>query len=173
MKTKLLVVSLALALTGWGCTDTKQPTDIVAADGQTSITVADQTVTNGVITITQAEFAQDVWVVIQADDNGQPGRVLARSTYSGRTISNLRLVVEAGTNSPILHLTVRADNGSKGEYEPDTADYRLTYGGQLIATTIKATYVGSSTQPPVGEPAKTNPNEETGKPVEINIDANL
>lgn len=172
MKQKMFVVGLVIALAGWGCTGPKQPTDIGAADGPTSIVVADQTVTDGVVTINQAEFAQDVWVVVQADDNGQPGRVLARSTYSGRTIANLRLTLEAGANSPILHLTVRADNGSKGEYEPDTADYRLTYNGQLVATTIKATYVGSSKQPPVGEPVKPE-NTEVGKPIEINIDADI
>lgn len=146
MNIRLVLVTLTLMSLGLGCT--KSPsldtTKFTEAAGPTNITVLDQEVTNGVLKIREAQFAQDVWVVVQADANGQPGPVVGRATYSGRALANLSIVLAAGTNSPLLHLSVHDDQGSRGQYEPDGIDKIITYEGKPVMTTINATYVGTS-----------------------------
>ena len=149
---KYIAVATSLLLVGWGCTNNgnaKIPKNAIEAIGPTTVIVQDQEVVNGSLQIARAEFSQDVWVVVQADDNGQPGAVVARSTYSGHVLSNLQLELASDTNSPILHISVRADDGSKGQYEPEGEDKLLYYQGSLVTTKIKATYKGSSNKPTV------------------------
>ena len=173
MYNRFTTTLVLIILTGWGCTQENTDNllkDTLMADGPTYITVNQQVVTNGILIIEKAQFAQEVWVIVQADDNGQPGKTLARATYSSRTFSDLKLVLEAGANSPILHISVHADKGSKGLYEPDSADRLLAYGTLPIKTTAHVTYEGTSTAPPVGSPVAPSTSTEP-EGIEVNLDA--
>ncbi len=172
MKTRLLLTTGLLVLVGWGCQKNSDQAKFIEAAGPTMIVAQDQVVTNGVVTIDRAEFAQDVWLSVHADENGQPGRELARAGYSGRAFSNLRLVLEAGANSPRLHLIARADVNAMGIYEANTADLPLRYNGSPVATTIKVTYEGTSTMPPVGAPVVYQADTST-QAIELNLNAEL
>ena len=173
MNVRLIATATLLGLTGWGCTQTNDlpPADpyTLEADGVTSITAKDQLVFNGVVTIDRVEIAQDVWLVVQADENGQPGKVVGRATYAGRTLSNLDIPLAANTDSPVLHLSVHADNGSKGQYEPNTEDKLLTYQGVPALTRINVTYRGTSNNPEIEQ----NPIINTSTPDPIGIEVNI
>ena len=154
MKTYLIAVAALVALAGGGCKQaetisTPGANNSRPAEGPTTLVVKDQTIVNGNVMIHEAGFAQDVWIIIQADNNGQPGKMVGRGNYAGRTFSNLRMTVEAGTDSPVLHISVRADNGEKGVYEPETTDALLTYQNNPVTQKINATYEGSSSAPAV------------------------
>lgn len=166
---------VGLLLTGWGCAaDTpKIPDNVIQTLGPTSIIVNDQEVVNGELQIDRAEFSQDVWVVVQADDNGQPGTIVGRATYSGKLLSNLKLTLAGGTNSPILHISLRADDGSKGQYEPMTQDKLLYSQGEVLTKKINVTYRGSSDKPAVEQNPQVFQDEATSTPTEINLDLKI
>lgn len=172
MNTRLFLTAGLLVLVGWGCQKNSGSTKFIEAIGPTAIIAQDQVVTNGVVLIERAEFAQDVWLSIHADENGQPGRELARAGYSGHAFSNLRLTLEAGANSPRVHLIARADTNAMGVYEATTTDLPLRYNGIPVATTINVTYQGTSDMPPVGEPVVYQINTST-EGIELNLNAEL
>lgn len=172
---KTLIAAVGLLLTGWGCASEapKIPDNTVQALGPTSIIVNDQEVVNGELRIDRAEFSQDVWLVVQADDNGQPGTVVGRATYSGKLLSNLKITLAKDTNSPILYISLRADDGSKGQYEPATQDKLLYFQGETLTKKINATYKGSSNKPAVDQNPQVYQDESTSTPTEINLDLKI
>lgn len=169
---KQIVIAAGLLLAGWGCTSDVPtiPADSLEVMGPTSIIVHDQEIVNGELLIDRAEFSQDVWVVVQADNNGQPGTVVGRSTYSGKILSNLKIVLASDTNSPVLHISLRADNGSKGQFEPAGEDKLLMQQGTALSTTIQATYKGSSNRPAIDQNPRVNEEESTSTPIDITLD---
>lgn len=158
---KLAALGAVLLLAGVGC-GAKQSTDSVSVDtvtistptpaakiitpvapraavGPTSLKIADQTMTNDVITITNATFAEDSWVVIQTDKDGQPDEIISKATYDKDKYGTLRILVDPNRVTPILHATIYADGGSKGEFEPGSDDPALTVKGKLVRASIKVT----------------------------------
>lgn len=138
-----------------------------AAGGPTpSLTVRDQAIVNGTITIAQVVAAQDGWVAVHTfDANGQlvatpPGGLAA---VKAGTTTNLSIKLDqsfpAGAKlAPMLHI----DAGTLGTYEfPNGPDTPVQANGQVVMTPITVQAAAASAAAPPAAPSAL-PNTGVG-----------
>ena len=91
---------------------------VVAAQTWTpDVQVDDGGVVDGAVIIAKATVEGPAWVVIHADDGGNPGPVIGHAPLAAG--ENLQVVVEIdrAASTPVLHAMLHVDAGETGVYE--------------------------------------------------------
>jgi hypothetical protein len=104
-----------------------------------SLSFVDQPILDGAITITSALIDGPGWLVIHADENGAPGRVLAQARLNAGLNEDIAFTfdgLEPNTRVfPMLHY----DTGALGVYEFGTvegADLPVTFNGSVVVAPL-------------------------------------
>jgi hypothetical protein len=123
MKTKLFfttiivaVLTLALAACGAGATPTSAPATQMP---EQSMTISDQSVSAGIITIDELVIVRPSWVVIHPDNNGSPNNKtnVGRIALPTGRHENVEITLDLARVTPLLYAEIHDDLGAPGEFE--------------------------------------------------------
>lgn len=108
---------------------------------QPRINVRDQNVgTNGVITIENATVAEPAWLVLHADDEGEPGSMLAYAPIKLGVHENVTMTLDWRSATPTLHAILYSDLGDRNVFETPETDPPIIVDGKPVATSLEAIY---------------------------------
>ncbi len=124
------VVTPAFAITG----------ELAAAEEiQPSVTVADQEILDGKVTIAEVVSDGPGWLVIHAQSDGKPGPILGYSPVASGMNAALMVAIDAASATGTLYAMLHADAGELGAWEfPDGPDVPVMVGDQVITPAFKA-----------------------------------
>ncbi len=113
-----------------------------AGANQPSVTVSDQAITNGTVTVKQAVSNGPGWVVIHADNNGQPGAVIGYSPLQDGVNNNVVVQIDANKATPTLYAMLHTDAGTIGTFEFPGPDAPVMLNGQVVMQSFTVTGAG-------------------------------
>jgi uncharacterized surface protein with fasciclin (FAS1) repeats len=105
----------------------------VLAQFTPDIFTVDQPVVDGQVNITRLTSNGPGWVVIHADDGGQPGAVLGYAATPGGISANLKVPVTTAGLTDAVFAMLHTDGGAEGVYEfPDGADAPVSVNDRIV-----------------------------------------
>ncbi len=117
----------------------------MAAVGTTAmVTVTDQSVDGGQLTIAEVDSTGPGWLVIHVQTDGKPGAVLGYTPVKAGVNTNVIVKVDDSEATPVLYAMLHADAGKVGVYEFPGADAPVQVDGQMVAPAFNVT--GGSSQ---------------------------
>lgn len=72
------------------------------------------------------------WIVIHADQNGEPGKAIGRAKISAGTTSDVYVDLDVRSATLNLYAMLHVDEGKPGIFEYPGADAPLTVDGQEV-----------------------------------------
>ena len=114
-----------------------------------SVTVADQAVSGGTVTIGQVVSSGPGWLVVHIDANGSPGPVIGYATVPDGLTRNLSVKIDPAKATPVLYAMLHADAGTVGTYEFPGADKPVMVEGKMVSPAFSSTALGVSASAPV------------------------
>ena len=91
-----------------------------------SVTVEEQELVDGTVTVPAATAAQPGWMVIHADDNGAPGPVIGFAPVESGENEEVVVEVDEAAATETLYAMLHVDAGTAGEYEFPGDDVPVT-----------------------------------------------
>lgn len=104
----------------------------VAQDATPSVTVSDQDVENGTVTIDSVVAAGPGWIVIHADQNGSPGPDIGFSPVEEGENTDVVVELDEAQVTDRLYAMLHDDLGVVGTYEFPGADLPVQVNGQVV-----------------------------------------
>jgi hypothetical protein len=95
---------------------------VALAQTASKVTVSDQEIVNGTITIESIDAAQDGWVVIHAQASGNPGPDVGHAAVTAGNNTNVVVNIDVSRATPVLYAMLHIDAGALGTYEFPGAD---------------------------------------------------
>lgn len=148
-KSYLMLIFLA-TITGFvSCSDDDDDgTDVIEPTG--SLVVEDQTLTDGMITISNIVMSDDGWIVLRRDDNGDLGTIIAEEPVEAGTHTDVTFDVGDAQieNGETLWVVLHTDDGVEGTFEfTESGDVDrpiLGTGGMEVAESFVITVEGEN-----------------------------
>ena len=132
------------------------PTDAPAPAAITpSVTVADQAIVDGKVTIAQVVSAGPGWLVIHAQKDGKPGLVLGYSPVKEGENAVVAVKIDAAQATQMLYAMLHTDAGTVGSYEFPGSDGPVLVGGQMVNPAFSIT--GGLAAVPTAQPTVAAP----------------
>lgn len=103
------------------------------------VTVSDQSVDGGQLTIAQVDSPAAGWLVIHAQADGKPGAVLGYSAVKAGTNTNVVVTVDDSEATPVLYAMLHTDAGTAGTYEFPGTDGPVTVNGEMVSPSFNVT----------------------------------
>jgi plastocyanin len=147
-----------------------------------SITVADQEIVDGKVTVAEVVSNGPGWLVIHAQADGKPGPILGYSAVSDGTNAALTVEIDVANATETLYAMLHTDAGEIGTFEfPNGPDTPAMAGEQIVTpafmASMQAATTASQTAPSVTPPAQGNTASEipgavvvTGDEAEVEIE---
>jgi plastocyanin len=110
-------------------TETPIPTEEAIAP---SITVFDQEISDGAVTIQEAALADGGWMVIHLDVYGDPGPVVGFAPLEPGVNEDVVVDIDVAQASPALIAMLHEDTGALGNYEFPDADPPVLIDGEMV-----------------------------------------
>ena len=133
-----LVIALVLAAcSSASSTSTTTPTPTVTITP--SVSIIDQSVENGTVTVANVLSIGPGWIALQADNNMQPGDVLGYTAVAKYDNKNVVVKIDPMTSTPVMYAVLYNDAGILGSFEPTGADTIQTVGGQPVQPIFNVT----------------------------------
>lgn len=105
-----------------------------------SVSVADQEIVNGMVTIDEVVSSGPGWLVIHAQADGQPGPILGYSAVNEGTNTAVTVEIDASNATEILYAMLHTDAGEVGTWEfPNGPDAPVTVGEQVVTPAFAIT----------------------------------
>ena len=102
-----------------------------------SVTVSEQPIEDGTVTVDEVVAAGPGWIVIHADDNGSPGPDIGWTAVEEGTNTDVVVEIEEDQATDTLHAMLHDDLGTEGEYEFPGADVPVQVNGQVVNVTFE------------------------------------
>jgi plastocyanin len=118
------------------------PTDTPVAETMIipSVTVADQEIVDGTVTIDEVVSDGPGWLVIHAQADGKPGPILGYSAVSDGTNADIKVEIDAAQVTETLYAMLHTDAGELGAWEfPDGPDAPVTVDEQVVTPAFAIT----------------------------------
>jgi plastocyanin len=112
------------------------------------VTVADQAIVDGKVTIGQVVSAGPGWLVIHAEKDGKPGTVLGYSPVKDGKNTDVVVAIDTAQATDSLYAMLHTDAGTVGTYEFPGADGPVMASDQPVNPEFKITG-GLAAAPPV------------------------
>ncbi|MGD2156346.1 MAG: cupredoxin domain-containing protein [Anaerolineales bacterium] len=106
---------------------------------QASVTVEDQAIKDGTITVTQVVSNGSGWIVIHAQGEGAPGPVIGHAAVSDGTNSDVKVEVDVESATETLYAMLHTDTGVEGEYEFPGEDGPVSVEGEIVTPPFQVT----------------------------------
>jgi plastocyanin len=115
-------------------TEAPVPEPTVAEEVATpSVTVADQEIVDGMVTISEVVSAGPGWLVIHAQAEGKPGPVLGYSQVAGGVSADVTVEINLSNATETLYAMLHTDAGELGTWEfPNGPDAPVVVGEQVV-----------------------------------------
>ncbi|MDM8528878.1 hypothetical protein QUF58_11815 [Anaerolineales bacterium HSG24] len=84
-----------------------------------SVTVTEQVITDGSVTVASVVSLGAGWIVIHADEAGTPGAVIGQAAVVAGENSNVVVTIDATAATDTLYAILHEDVGTEGTYEAD------------------------------------------------------
>jgi hypothetical protein len=98
-----------------------------------AITVARQELEGGAVTVEQVYSEGPGWIVIHADDNGQPGEVIGYKEVPDGVSNQVQITVIPEKVTETLYAMLHTDAGEEGTFEfPDGDDAPVEINGEVV-----------------------------------------
>ncbi len=105
-----------------------------------ALTVADQEVTTaGQIVVGQVVAPEGGWLVVHADQEGQPGSILGQTALTAGEQENVVVLFDWHQATPRLHAVLYLDAGQPGVFEAPDPDRPVTIGGTVLSSPFNVT----------------------------------
>lgn len=120
-------------------TDTPEPTATPSPTPlpQPAIEAIEQAVDEeGEIVVSRVYAPDGGWLVVFADEDGQPGVLLGHASLAPGEQRNLTVTVDPYLVTPVVHLRLHADTGEAETFEYPDADEPIEVDGEPVATTV-------------------------------------
>lgn len=104
-----------------------------------SVTVADQPIVNGTVTIAEVVSSGPGWLVIHAQKDGKPGPVLGHSAVSDGVNTNVVVEIDVSGATETLYAMLHTDAGTVGTYEFPGPDGPLSVDGKVVTPPFQVT----------------------------------
>ena len=115
------------------------PTPEATQSAEASVTVEDQAVSNGAVTIAQVISPGPGWIVIHADNNGQPGAVVGYTAVQQGQNDNVTVEIDQTQATPTLYAMLHQDAGTTGTYEFPGPDTPVEVNGNVVMQSFQVT----------------------------------
>jgi plastocyanin len=102
-----------------------------------ALSVEDQDIANGTITIPQADVEAPGWVVIHIQIDGAPGPVIGYSALTEGNNVDIDVSVNPAEATETLYAMLHTDSGTVGTYEFPGEDAPLSVGDQMMVKPFK------------------------------------
>jgi hypothetical protein len=113
---------------------------LAAAQMTPSVTVGDQAIVNGVVTVEKVVSEGPGWIVIHAQADGKPGPILGYSPVADGENSNVSVAIDATGATGTLYAMLHTDAGQVGTWEfPGGPDTPVKVGEQIVTPPFKVT----------------------------------
>ncbi len=103
------------------------------------VTVTDQSVDGGQLTIAEVDSPGPGWLVIHVQTDGKPGAVLGYVPVKAGVNTNVMVTVDDSEATPVLYAMLHTDAGQVGVYEFPGADGPVQADGQMVAPAFNVT----------------------------------
>ncbi|MGD8791914.1 MAG: hypothetical protein PVF47_05125, partial [Anaerolineae bacterium] len=123
-------------------TDMPAPTDTPVAEVtiRPSVTVADQEVVDGMVTIAEVVSDGPGWLVIHAQADGSPGPIVGYSPVADGTNADVMVEIDAASATETLYAMLHTDAGQVGTWEfPGGPDTPVRVGQQVVTPAFDVT----------------------------------
>jgi hypothetical protein len=105
-----------------------------------SVTVTDQTLSDeGTVVIDSVVSPQKGWITLHADDDGQPGQMLAYLPVESGESSGLIMSFNWRAATPVLHAVLYEDDGQTDVFEEPDVDAPVQIDGQPVSASFVVT----------------------------------
>jgi plastocyanin len=121
-----------------------------------SVTVANQAIVDGKVTIAQVVSAGPGWLVIHAQTDGAPGLVLGYSPVKEGDNADVVVLIDATKATATLYAMLHSDAGTVGTYEFPGSDGPMSVDGQVVTPAFAVT--GGLAAAPTPEPSVPSPS---------------
>jgi hypothetical protein len=118
------------------------------AAGTPSVTVADQAVRDGTVTVARVESNGPGWIVIHADANGGPGPVTGYAAVKDGVNANVVVKIDTTKATAVLYAMLHTDAGAVGTYEFPGADKPVMVDGKMVSPPFSSRALGISASAP-------------------------
>jgi polyisoprenoid-binding protein YceI len=125
-----------------------------------AVSVADQDIAAGTVTVAEVVSAGAGWIVIHADAGGQPGPVIGYAAVADGANLDVSVDVAVDQATETLYAMLHTDGGTVGTYEFPGADGPVSVGDQVVTPAFQVT--GGMAMATTEEPVATDqPVEES------------
>ncbi len=123
------------------------PTDAPAAEEPAapgaivpSVTVADQRIVDGAVTIDEVVSDGPGWLVVHAQADGSPGPILGYGAVASGSNNDLTVAIDAANATETLYAMLHIDAGEEGIFEfPNGPDVPAMAGDQIVTPAFAVT----------------------------------
>ncbi len=115
-----------------------------------SVTVSDQEITDGSVTVDNVVSEGPGWIVIHADQDGAPGPVLGYTAVSDGENSAVAVELAAEGRTETLYAMLHTDAGTVGTYEFPGDDGPVSVDDQVVVVSFSTTVEEAVTLPETG-----------------------
>jgi plastocyanin len=124
-------------------TETPTPT---AEPVEPSVTVSDQEIVDGTVTIDEAALADGGWMVIHLDVDGNPGPVIGFAPLEPGVNENVVVDIDVAQATPSLIAMLHVDDGNIGDYEFPDADPPVLMDGEMVIQSFAVSGLEAATE---------------------------
>lgn len=124
-----------------------------------SVSVMDQAIEDGMVTVPEVVSDGQGWMVIHADDDGSPGPVIGQAQVSDGVNRDVSVEIDVEMATETLYAMLHADTGEMGAYEFPDADPPVQVEGNVVVKPFAITgglpgeEEATATPTPTGEEA--------------------
>ncbi len=137
--TGVVICTLILAACSPGGSTAQTPTPAGTSGLTPSVTINDQSVSGGSVTVADVLSVGPGWIAIQASENGKPGAVLGETAVNNGDNINIVVKIDPTKATPVMYAVLYTDVGKVGTFEPEGPDTPQTVGGQPVEPIFNVT----------------------------------
>lgn len=126
---KLVYVVLAAGVALVSCQTLGIP---IGPPAPPNIVVGDQEIEDGTIVVRRVDSDVPGWIVVHADKDGAPGRVIGYAPVKAGLSRNVSVSVDTGAATDTLHVMLHYDEGTEGTYEYPGSDEPVKMEGKPL-----------------------------------------
>lgn len=104
-----------------------------------SVSVMDQEIDMGTVTVTEVVSDGEGWLVIHADQDGAPGQVIGHTAVSDAVNENVTVEIDTQLATPTLYAMLHSDSGEMGTYEFPGGDPPVQVNGEIVVKPFMVT----------------------------------
>ncbi|RME88605.1 MAG: hypothetical protein D6770_06610, partial [Anaerolineae bacterium] len=108
-----------------------------------SVTVMDQDIVNGTVTVAEVVSNGPGWIVIHAQADGKPGPILGYAPVADGVNKNVVVEIDAANATETLYAMLHTDAGEAGKFEfPDGPDVPVKVDDKIVTPPFKVQQEG-------------------------------